>query len=151
MGQSHGLIFMLQSLILMHFALSHAPQDCIYLILLFYGAMAILASFMACTDLHNTLSLFGHRTNTFLSFLFGSRASVIMRRQLRITSVDLTSLLRFVMKSISFLVSSLIFTSLVKCSCPQSFLVWFSLDLPYQIPTIICALVRIQINQLGFV
>ena len=71
--------------------------------------MAILASFMACTDLHNTMSLFGHHTNTFMSFLFGSRASMIMRRQLRIISVDLTSLLRFVMKSISFPISSLLF------------------------------------------
>ena len=97
LGRSHGFIFMLQSPILMHFVLSHAPQDCMPLILLFYGVIAALASFTAYADLHHTLSLLGSRTNNFLFFLFFSyRASIIMHRQLRIISVDLTSLIRCV-------------------------------------------------------
>ena len=54
----------------MHFVLSHAPQDCMPLILLFYGVIAALASFTAYADLHHTLSLLGSHTNNFLSFVF---------------------------------------------------------------------------------
>ena len=109
LGRSHGFIFMLQTPILMHFVLSHAPQDCMSLVLLFCGAIAALASFTAYIDFHYTLSLVGSRTNNLLSFVFGSRVSIIMRKQLRITSVDLTYLIRYVTKSISFPIASLIF------------------------------------------
>ena len=118
MGRSHSLLLMLQSLILMHFEFLCAPQGFTSSILFLYGIIAAFASFKAHECVHQTLYQVGYLTNNFMSIVFFSRVSLIMRRQLLITWVNLTSLLQCVTKYMSFQIASLLFYFTIRVILP---------------------------------
>ena len=78
-------------------------------ILLAYGILATLAARKTRTCFHWALSQVGFHKKNILSIVFGSRASSIMRRKLKIAWTDVTFSLLYVTKTVSFPIASLLF------------------------------------------